>query len=702
MAQLAEPRGDTADVAIIGMAGRFPGAGRIEELWQRLIAGRTATVELTEQAPLADRAQPDPVTWPGPARRGPLPGGLDVSGSGSGNTRVLDPRQQLFREYSRHALEDAGHDPGRFAGPIGVFPGSLAAVCAAATSLIQGGCDLALAGGGSAGVPPGSGVVVLRQLADALADGDHIRAVVRDWAVSSDDGGTSAHVVLGQAAAPAERPAPARTRHLLIWSARTQSALGEVTSSLHGYLAADDGAGLGDVAFTLQTGRSALEHRRCVVSGSREEAATALAAPALGVLSAVQPATDRPVGLLIAGVGEQYLGIAGRLYATEPAFSERVDAGRAALWSRTGRDPLAEFVNDRRLPGTDRAVDFRALAGRAAADQDATTAALTRTEILQPALFTLWYALAETLWEWGITPAVMLGYSLGEYVAACLSGVLSFEHALSLVTHRADLIARMPPGAMAAVALGEAATRAAIAEAGLPIDIAGVNAPRITVVAGPVDAVGRFRGLLSSRRVASRPLDTAHGFHSRLLDEAAADLTAWVRERITLHAPRVPYLSNVTGRPITVPEATDPAYWARHMCGTVRFSDAVTTLLERDDLALLEIGPGPSLGTMVRAHPGCDRSRWGSVVATLPAASDPRPADAVLAEAIGRLWLAGVRFDFAAYHRGHGSRRVPLPRYPFRREPHRPAAPRQVAGRATATRRPLVFERMSVRNGQGA
>jgi acyl transferase domain-containing protein len=704
--QLTEPEIGTPDVAIIGTAGRFPGPRDVEELWQSLVAGREATVELTEQALLPNGAQPADYVRPGRLLADVDMLDAPFSGLTPEYARVLDPQQRLFLEYSWDALEDAGHDPRRFDGLIGVFAGScsssLVAVCAAATSLIHDECDLAIAGGSSVSVPQGAGVVVLRLLADALADGDHVRAVVRGWAVDRDGGGTNAHVVLEQAAAPVQRPEPVRTRHLLVWSARSESALADLTDSVRGYLMAGHGDDLGDVAFTLQTGRAAFEHRRCVVTGSLEDAATALADPALGgVLASVQPATERAVGLLIAGVGEQYPGIAGRLYATEPAFRDRVEAGRAALWSRTGRDPLSAFVGERPNPGSGDALGFRALIGRTQAGQDAQAADLARTEILQPALFTVWYALAETLREWGIRPAVMLGYSLGEYVAACLSGVLSFDDALGLVTHRAELISRVPPGAMVAVALGEVPTRAAIDEAGLPIDIAGVNAPRITVVAGPVDAVARFRGLLSARKVASRPLATSHGFHSRLLDGAAADLTAWVRGHVTLHVPRIPYLSNITGREVTAQEVTDPAYWARHMCATVRFSDAVTTMLQRDDLALLEIGPGPSLGTMVRANPACDRVRWGSIIATLPSATDPRPADAVLAEAIGRLWLAGVPFDFTAYHSGHGSRRVPLPRRPYRRERHRLAAPRQADGRAAAARRPLVFERMPIRNGQG-
>lgn len=609
------------------------------------------------------------------------------------DARALSPQQRLFLEHSWHALEDAGHDPRRFNGLIGAFAGpdvsselaaqllgpsccvqeraptSLAAVCAAATSLARGECDLALVGEVAARVPDAAdvAVVVMRRFADALTDGDQIRTVLKGGTGAPADVAGLIKTIMSTECEVIPRrsePGPLRTRHLLVWSARTRTALTELTGSLHRSLAADRDDALGDYAFTLQTGRASFEHRMCVVSGSRHAASMALASPSdRGVLTAVQPATDRPVGLLIAGVGEHYRGLAGRLYATEPAFRDRLDVGRAALWSRTGRDPLAEFIGERSRPDD----EFRALIGRAPCDEDITTmAVLNRPEVIQPVLFTIWCALAETLRDWGVRPAMMLGYSLGEYVAACLSGVLSFGDALSLVTYRANLITRMPPGAMVAVSLSEAATQAAIAESGLPVDIAGANAPLITVVAGPADAIGSFTNVLSARSVAWRTLETSHGYHSRLLSGAADDLTAWISRHVPLNEPRIPYLSNVTGRLVTAREATDPGYWARHMCATVRFGDAVTTMLAREDLVLLEVGPGPSLGTMVRANPRCRRNRWGSIIATLPSAADPRSGDAVLAEGIGRLWLAGVAVDFDAYQRGHGGRRISLPGYPFR------------------------------------
>ncbi len=546
------------DVAVIGMAGRFPGASDIDEFWAMLADGRDAMERLSDAELIANGAQPALVANPGYVRTGPILKDIELFDAGffgfaPDYARILDPQQRLFLESSWHALEDAGHDPRQFDGLIGVFAGSdvstylfnnlvgrldviasvdqlqlglandkdaiatrvgylldlrgpcygiqsycstsLVAVCAAATSLVHGECDIALAGGVSVSVPQGTGylyqdngmisadgrcrafdadadgtpmgsgvgVVVLRRLADAIADGDHIRATLRGWAVNNDGGlkvgftapgvrgqsavvadaiaaaavppstidyieahgtgtplgdsveiaalqrvfragtkraigsvktnvghlnhaagvtgliktvlslehgtipatvnysspnpqlldpevltvvteatpwpafddhppragvsafgigGTNAHVVLEQAPAAVARPEPVREYHALTWSARSDAAAAQLTESLRAQLADGRSDRLGDVAFTLQTGRAAFEHRRCLVARSAEEAAHALADPARrGVLARVEPSVDRPVGLLIAGVGEQYPGMAGRIYATRRPFA---------------------------------------------------------------------------------------------------------------------------------------------------------------------------------------------------------------------------------------------------------------------------------------------------------------------------------------------------------------------------------------------
>ncbi len=295
---------------------------------------------------------------------------------------------------------------------------------------------------------------------------------------------------------------------------------------------------------------------------------------------------------------------------------------------------------------------------------------LDQTQFTQPALFAFEYALARLWMSWGVQPAAALGHSVGEYVAACLAGVFSLEDALRLVAERARLVQAQPSGAMLAVRLPEGELRGLATRAGL--EIAAVNAPGLCVVSGSHEGVAAFEQELATRRVAARRLKTSHAFHSALVAPVIEPFEALVRG-VTLHAPTIPVVSNVTGRWLTEQEATDPRYWARHLREPVRFADGVGELLRAEaGYVLLEAGPGQTLSPLARQHPA---AAGKAVLSTLH--EDRDDADVALTT-LGRLWLEGVTVDWARLHAGETRHRVPLPTYPFERnrywiEP--PAAP---------------------------
>ena len=487
-------------------------------------------------------------------------------------------------------------------------------------------------------------------------------------------GGTNAHVVLEEAPL-IPRPEPVPRPEVLVWSGRSPAAAEAMTGRLAAYLASSPDAvpaagqsreALCDVAFTLQAGRRVFEHRRMLVAGTREDAARRIREG--GAQAHHEARTDREVGFLIAGTGEQYPGMAAALYRSEPAFASALDECRSIMTGLlSGVDPLAEMLADRPAAGQDGGLGT--LLGREPAGTSPAASPGSATDRLHPAMFAVEYALARLMMSWGIRPAMMAGYSLGEYVAACLSGVLSTESAVRLVTYRAQLIQALPGGAMAAVPLSEADARLRIERSGIAgLDIAAVNGGQLTVIAGPPEAIAGLRTQLAADAVPARLLATTHAFHSRMLEPAKAALTQWVAASITLAAPRIPYASNVTGALVTAEQATSPGYWAEHMCSPVRFSEGLKTLLDRPDLVLLELGPGQSLGAMARGHADCPPDRWSQVVSSLPASGDPREAAEVLAEAVGRLWLTGVPLDWEAYQGDRAVAKVGLPGYPFQRQ----------------------------------
>ncbi len=540
--------------------------------------------------------------------------------------------------------------------------------------------------------------------ANRAADGTGGEIPRRAGVSSFGIGGTNVHAVLEEAPQrPPRPPADAgRPWQLLSISARTPSALEAATGRLVDHLRRHPEEDLADVAFTLHAGRRGWEHRRALVCRDREDAVAALAArdPARLLESRTLPEgrPGRPVAFLLAGIGEQYAGLAAGLYRDEPAFREPL-ARCAEILAPLGVDLAGLFAAAPEKKGSDSGPDLRRMLGRGGPDPTTPTAApatpLDDTAVLQPALFAIEYALAQLWMEWGVVPRALLGYSLGEYLAACLAGVLPLADALQLVARRARLIADLPPGAMLATPLGEAELAAAIAEVGAgELAVAAVNGPGHAVAAGPPEAVALLAERLAAAGHATRRLRTDRAFHSPMMRPAAAELTALART-MRLAAPRIPYLSNVTGTWIRPEQATDPGYWAEHLCRTVRFGDAVAELWREPDRALLEIGPGQSLSALALQHPAAAGSADPVAVASLPSAYERQGDRPFLLGALAKLWLAGVTIDWERVYGRERRRRVELPTYPFERRRYwagegavavRPAAPATspAAGKAGA------------------
>ncbi len=462
-------------------------------------------------------------------------------------------------------------------------------------------------------------------------------------------GGTNAHVVLEAPPPVAERP-PAPGPHLLLLSAATEEALAAASRRLAAHLEAQPGTDLDDAAHTLRRGRRALEHRRAVVAADAGEAVARLGEAADSL------AGPRPgVVFLFPGQGAQHPGMGAGLYAREPVFRRAVDRCVGILAPIFGRHPGLELAWA--LPPAAPPPD--AAAAELAAER------LDHTALAQPAVFTVSWALAE-LWEsWGVVPEAMLGHSIGEYVAACRAGVFRLEDALEVVAARGLLMADLPRGSMLAVPLPADELAARLAEVDPRLDVAADNAPGSSVASGPSRAVEELSRRLADDGVESRPLHTSHAFHSELVEAAVEPFRQRLAE-VELAPPRVPFLSNVTGTWITTEEATDPAYWARHLRAGVAFRPAVEELLSAPERVFLEVGPGSSLTGLVRRQPAA-RGRLAVASAPHPkelaAGGEAVEAETLLAAA-GRLFTAGLPAPEAAFGERR-RRRVPLPTYPF-------------------------------------
>jgi acyl transferase domain-containing protein/acyl carrier protein len=475
-------------------------------------------------------------------------------------------------------------------------------------------------------------------------------------------GGTNAHVVLEQA--PKIEPSSQSRRHqLFLLSAKTKSALEIATTDLVARLRDGPTLNPADVAYTLQVGRTAFNHRRAVVCHSLEDGVEALATSAPHrVLTVNQTRRARPVAFVFPGVGDHYVGMAQELYQTELVFQEWVDRCCTLL------EPLLECdLRDVLYPHRDepmaaeqtQGLDLHKMLGRQTGE--ASENPLQQTVFAQPAVFVIEHALAQLLVSWGIQPSALIGYSLGEYTAACLAGVLSLEDALKLVARRAQMIQALERGAMLTVSLSEDEVQPFLGD---EVTLTGVLTPSVSVLGGSLAAITALSKELTSQEIGCRLLPTTHAFHSPMMTPIRDEFTR-LTQTVSLSAPEIPYLSNVTGDWITPTEATDPTYWARHLCQTVQFSSSVDKLLKNRDQVLLEMGPGQSLGSFVRQHPDCQAAQASWVLPTIRYSYDEQSDSAFLLKTLAKLWLAGVEIDWVGFHRYERRHRLSLPTYPF-------------------------------------
>ena len=487
----------------------------------------------------------------------------------------------------------------------------------------------------------------------------YVNTRLQDWTsenlrraavVSTGMGGTNACVILEEAPRRASVPA-SQAPQLLVISAKTETALEQATQRLRDFLKRSD-ADLGDVAHTLQVGRKPFPHRRFLICRDHEE-------PSLSAASRMEDA-HRPVVLLLPGIGDHYVGMGHDLYESWLVFREEVDRCAQILKPYLGldiRDIMYPKDRSWRQEAGTKGIDLKKMLSRK------TDSTLNQTLFAQPALFTVEYAISRVWQSLGITPDAIIGHSMGEYVAACLAGVMSLEDALRLIATRAKLVNDLPQGAMLAVTLPENELLALLPD---NLSISLINGPRLCVVAGPVALVDAFEKTLHERNIICRRVKNAHAFHSRMLDPITKAFEQEV-EKVQLHEPAIRYMSNVTGTWITSSEATSPTYWAMHATRSARFADALRELWQFKNPILLEAGPGRTLGVLAMQHPernGGDPITVSSIRHDYENQSDVE----FLLQAVGKLWLAGAQIKWEKLHHGTNRCRVPLPTYPFERQ----------------------------------
>jgi amino acid adenylation domain-containing protein len=868
----------THDIAVIGLAGRFPGAGNVEVFWQNLVDGKETTSffsseELDPSVPDELRNNPAYVKARGILNDADM---FDASffGINPNLASLMDPQQRLFLEISWELLEKTGYLPAHYKGSIGVFAGSgnntyyfnnvqhnpglvdqvgafqvmtanekdyiatrtafqlnlkgpaislntgcstsLLAISQAVENIRAGRCDMAIAGGVAVTVPlksghlyeegamlsreghcrpfdtmaggtvfsDGAGVVLLKKLNEAVADGDTIYGIIKGIGVNNDGanknsftapsasgqaaaikqaineagidaaeigyieahgtatpigdpieieglkmafglqsakqycaigsvkgnlghltaaagvtgfiktvltlyhqqvpasinfnssnpqidfenspfyvnttlrswttdkriagvssfgvGGTNVHIIMESADAMASCSPDPKPAQLLQFSAKSVESLKNYSDKLADLINHKEGVSLQDVAFSLRSTRQQFNQRRFVVAGDCKTAISKLQSPASQGEQILNRNAFDQVVFVFPGQGSQFVNMGKELYKQEPIFRDAVDECAFLLYEFMKEDIRTILFDDTTINKSH---------------------LINNTRYTQPAMFIYEYALAKLWMNWGIKPSALIGHSIGEFVAAHLSGIFSLGDAIRLIETRGRLMAELPQGSMISVLAGIEQVMKLIP---VGLSVAAINSRKMTVVAGPADDIDFFSIKLNEAGIGNKKLVTSHAFHSDMMQPVKLPFEKLVTS-ITINKPTIPIYSTVTGKLLSDSEAIDPEYWSNHLVATVRFADAVEELLSRAPTAFLEIGPRNVTTTLVKQQAG---DRQVLAIASQRQESNGHHHYAEILEAVGQLWINGISIDFSKLTNKSNACRIDLPSYAFDKKKH--------------------------------
>ena len=454
-------------------------------------------------------------------------------------------------------------------------------------------------------------------------------------------GGTNCHVIL-------EEPPPVRSPgtsqaerglHILAISAKSPQALRENVQRYLDHISAHPELSFPDVCFSAATRRKHFRYRLALTAADRNSALSQLSdlLQRDDFEAAKDPGRDRDqrVAFLFTGQGSQYGGMGRRLYDTQPVFRRAIDTCEEVARPLIGKSLASLIFSDDDLE-------------------------LHETAIAQPALFAIGYALDQLWRSWGVSPDVVLGHSLGEYVAACAAGVFEVDDALKLVVARGQLMQALPRnGAMAQIYASADRVRSILEKHSSKVVVAALNGPTDTVISGHAETVVAVCSRFKSEGVESLMLKVSHAFHSPLMEpmlEAFAGIAGQIRYRL----PSIPIVSNVTGRLARGEDVACPRYWVDHVRKPVDFAGGLSAVAATGIRTFIELGARPVLVAAGRRCLGDPEALW------LPSLSPTGPETIV--SSFAKLHAAGRRVDWTGFDAPFARSRTDIPTYAFQRK----------------------------------
>ncbi|MCB2311582.1 acyltransferase domain-containing protein [Clostridium tagluense] len=453
-------------------------------------------------------------------------------------------------------------------------------------------------------------------------------------------GGTNAHVILEEAPALTEKSTE-KENVIIFLSAKSELVLSRMSANLACYLNKNK-VNLEDMAYTFLSGRKRFACRKMFVCDTIQETIELLETGRNSKVSRyVGDENKKKVVFMFPGQGFQYIRMALGLYKNQPVFQKYIDQCFEIIQQKAGYD-LKNLLFS--------------------IDDNEYSEKIIQTVYAQPIIFSLEYSLAMYLMSLNIIPYAMIGHSLGEYVAATISGVFTLENALKLVIFRGEIMQSMPKGVMVCINMEVENLNNYLND---KLSLVAVNSKDQCVVSGDEQAILDFEATMQNAGYKCIRLKTSHAFHSYMMD-SGLDIFKEFVDSIPKKIPKIPYISNVNGEWITYEQALDSEYWVKHLRKTVQFKDGLEKLIQDEDKIFIEIGAGRTLSTFARKS-----LQWNDKYQTVNMLKGPRDTEedySYFLHQLGLLWMYGINVEWDKFFAAKNPCRVSLPTYAFDRK----------------------------------
>ncbi|PKV49524.1 acyl transferase domain-containing protein [Aquimarina sp. MAR_2010_214] len=445
-------------------------------------------------------------------------------------------------------------------------------------------------------------------------------------------GGTNVHMILGEA--PQRDTSGEEVKYKLIrYSLKSESALDKYRIKLADFIDNNEEVNLMDLTYTFQVGRKSFYHGNFMVVQNKKDLLDQLRTKSI---KSHELRPKQQMVFMFSGQGSQYFNMGKGLYNSIPLFKEIMDQGFNYLNKKTSQDYKTILYGEK-----DEAQK------------------INQTAFTQPILFLFEYALAKVLMVYGLQPDYLIGHSLGEYTAACISGVFTLEVGLDIVCQRAALMASVEGGDMLSVGMP-------INEIPLEwidqVSVAAINSPDTFVLSGTKEQMARVSDQLKEQEVPCTLLKTSHAFHSKMMETMLDEFEDKLKQ-VNFKPPTIPFISNLTGELISDEEATSIKYWSAHITGTVQFQKGIKHLMDMNYTLLVEVGPGNTLTTFSRQ--GMIPGDFNAAINTIKHPKDKMDDEKYFATFLGHLWVHGYDIDWQSFYEGKSFKKIPAPTYAF-------------------------------------